>query len=116
MKTRYDLEEKCEDHIGSIYHCVKILTSEDVGSGGTNVRSSDAYFFLHSHYPRCTIREDPAGEISEDEDRSRNHRNYASVSDVPDFRSDPTSSHGEVEMTLLRQAKLPQTTTTISSC
>ena len=32
-----------EDHIGSIYHCVKILTIQDVGSGGTNVRSSDAY-------------------------------------------------------------------------
>ena len=47
MKTIHDLEEKCEDHIGSIYHCVKILTSEDVGSGGTNVRSSDAYFFFY---------------------------------------------------------------------
>ena len=48
MKTIYDLEEKCEDHIGSVYRCVKILTSEDVGSGGTNVRSSDAYFFTFS--------------------------------------------------------------------
>ena len=64
-------------------------------------------FFLHSHYPRCTIRGDPAGEISEEEARSHRHRKLrilASFSDVADFRSDPTSSRGEVEMSFLATA------------
>ena len=62
------------------------------------------FFSFHSHYPRCTIREDPAGKRAYEEARSRLHRNYrtlATLSDVADFRSDPTSSRGEVEMTLV---------------